>query len=514
MEAADHAGGVIGDLLRAVREHFGMDVAFVSEFTGGQRVFRFVDAGAQDLVVVGAGDPLDSTYCKHIVDGALPAIIPDVGAESAVSELGLRSEGIGSHLGVPITFPDGRIYGTLCCVGNAPTELGLRELAALTLVADVVAAQLQRVEDHLGDVVTVHDTIARVIDEELFHIVFQPIVDLSSGAIVGVEALTRFTAEPQQGPDKWFAAAASVDLAVELELAAAAMALSHLDEIPPGAYMSVNLSPAVLIQAVELLGKFPGNRVVVELTEHEVIEDYDALTAATGDLRKHGVRFAIDDAGAGYSSLSHVLRLKPDVVKLDLALVRDIDTDLARQALGRAMAEFAASFGATIVAEGIETAAELRILARLGVACGQGYHLARPGPLPLPPIDAAISAHPVAPRDVVDAVHYVFRKSPMAITIATTDGRFVVANQAASEVYGRPVEEFPGRSWQDVGGHSNLDEIVESYTRAVTGEADVAAFATDVVRPDGTQRQVMVSGHPIRDGAGEVLWFFNVLQPV
>jgi PAS domain S-box-containing protein len=129
-------------------------------------------------------------------------------------------------------------------------------------------------------------------------------------------------------------------------------------------------------------------------------------------------------------------------------------------------------------------------------------------------IDAVIGAHPVAPRDVVDAVHYVFRKSPMAITIATADGRFVVANQAASELYGRPVEDFPGRSWQDVGAGSNVDEIIEAYSRAVTGEAEAAAVATEVVRPDGTARRVMVSGHPIRDGAGEVLWFFNVLQPV
>lgn len=515
VELGEDDGGVIADLLRAVRAHFGMDVAFVSEFTEGRRVFRFVDTGAESFVVPGAGEPLERTYCKYVVDGVLPSAIPDTATNQAVIDLQIPTPaGVASYLGVPITFPDGRVYGTLCCLGSAPAEIGLGDLAILSVVADVVAANLQRIEDHLEDVVASHQRVADIIDGEEFHPVFQPIVDLVTGRVVGVEALTRFTAEPQQSPDKWFHAANAAGLGVELELAAVRKALAQLPSIPDGAYMSVNLSPAVLAEALELLSAVDCTRVVVEITEHEQIADYDALIATTVELRARGIRFAVDDAGSGYSSLSHVLRLRPDIVKLDLALVRDVDADLARQALARALVEFATNFGATIVAEGIETAAELRILARLGVASGQGYHLARPGPLPIPDVSVVVGAHEIAPRDALDAVHFVFRKNPMALTIATAEGRFVVANEAASKIYGRPIEAFPGHSWNDFGAVANEEEIVESYTRVIDGETDAAVFPMAVPRPDGTCARVMVNGRAIRDAAGELVWFFNILEPV
>jgi PAS domain S-box-containing protein len=498
-----------------VREHFGMDVAFVCEFVGGNRVFRFVDAETDGRIVPGTHDPLEASYCRRVVDGTLPSIIADAQNDPLTRELPVTLEqNVGSYLGVPITFPDGRIYGTLCCLGDAPVELGIKELAALTLVADVVSAHLQRIEDHLGGVVAAHDEVADIIDNRAFHPVFQPIVDLQTGELRGVEALTRFQTESDRPPNEWFAAAAEAGLGVELELAVLRSALDHLEKLPESVYLSVNLAPEHLRAALPLLLEAPCSRLVVELTEHAEIVDYGGLIETVDELRTHGVRMAVDDAGSGYASLAHVLRLRPDIVKLDLALVRDVDTDLVRQALARALVEFAANFGATIVAEGIETAAELRILARLGVACGQGYHLARPAPLPLPELPVLTHGEPLRPPEVRDAVHYVFRKNPMAVTIATAEGRFVVVNEAAAQIYGRPIDEFPGRSWDEFWLPENVDAMVEAYTRVINGETDAAVMPATVPRPDGTTVAVTVTGRAIRDADGGILWFVNVLEPI
>jgi PAS domain S-box-containing protein len=512
---ADHHGGVIGDLLRAVRQHFGMDVAFVSEFTGGQRVFRFVDAVEQDLVIVGGGDPLEATYCKHVVDGLLPSLIPDVALNEVAINLGLDApDGVNSYLGVPITFPDGRIYGTLCCLGTAPPDLGIADLAALQVVADVVAAQLQRVEEQLGDVMRMHGLVANIIDDRLFHPVFQPIVDLGTGAVVGVEALTRFTAEPMQSPDKWFAAAASVGLGTELELATLEGALAQLSNIPARAYLSVNVSPAALAAVTPLLRTVDGPRLVVEVTEHEVVEDYEALMRTTAELRARGVRFAIDDAGAGYSSLSHVLSLLPDIVKLDMTITRGVDDDLARQALARALVEFGGKLGVTIVAEGVETIEELRTLSGIGVSGGQGYFLAHPGPLPLPE-EFPVEPGPIATMKTgAAAIHRAFTTSPRPMTVTTVDGRFIEVNEACAQLFDRPASDFPDKFWQELNPNGDVEETARAFSRVISGACDTAVLQTSVTRGDGSELPVELRGRLMRDNQGRPLWFVSELEPV
>lgn len=215
--------------------------------------------------------------------------------------------------------------------------------------------------------------------------VFQPIFKLDDGDIVGVEALARFDAEPQQSPDAWFAEAHTLGLGLDLELAAFRAALNCLDDLPPEAFLSMNFSPEVA-SAPEFLATLagaPGERIVIELTEHAPIGDYQVLLAALDELRMHGVRFAIDDAGAGYASLKHILQLSPDFIKLDVALTQGIDTHTARRALAKALIAFASETGAIIVAEGVGTKEELEALRELGVAYGQGVYLAAPGPFPV-----------------------------------------------------------------------------------------------------------------------------------
>jgi EAL domain-containing protein (putative c-di-GMP-specific phosphodiesterase class I) len=225
--------------------------------------------------------------------------------------------------------------------------------------------------------------IESVLSENLLSMVFQPIVSLVDGRIVGAEALARFDAEPRRPPNEWFAEANVVGRGVELEMHAVKSALAQLGDLRLGAYMSVNASPlAAIAPGLDaILASFPGDRIVLELTEHTRVGDYETLMQALARSRAQGVRIAADDTGAGYSGLQHLLRLRPNVVKLDIALTRHIDEDPARRALASALVTFADEIGAALVAEGVETVGELRALRALGIAAAQGYLLGRPGPM-------------------------------------------------------------------------------------------------------------------------------------
>jgi EAL domain-containing protein (putative c-di-GMP-specific phosphodiesterase class I) len=216
-------------------------------------------------------------------------------------------------------------------------------------------------------------------------IVYQPIFDLRTGTTVGGEALSRFQIAPPRPPDQWFRDAAEVGMANVLETAAASAALTGLADLPSRAYLAINMSPATILDPmfVGLFADGPVDRVVLEVTEHAQVEDYDLLAEALRPFRDRGLRLAVDDAGSGYAGLRHILRLAPDIVKLDTELTRGIEQDRARRALAEALITFAEAMNLVIVAEGIETSDELQALRALGVACGQGFHLGRPRPLPL-----------------------------------------------------------------------------------------------------------------------------------
>lgn len=225
--------------------------------------------------------------------------------------------------------------------------------------------------------------IQMLLDGGRLRSVLQPIVDLSSGRVVGAEALLRVEVDPRRPPDVWFAEAAAVELHVDLELAALRLALAHAEVVPDDVYLSVNLAPASVMDRrilAELEGVAP-SKLVVEITEHAPVDDYESLAGALREFRRRGGRLAVDDAGAGYASLRHILRLTPDIIKIDISLTRDIHLDRTRRALAAALISFAEEIGASIVAEGIETQAELDALRGLGVGCGQGYFLGRPGSL-------------------------------------------------------------------------------------------------------------------------------------
>lgn len=226
--------------------------------------------------------------------------------------------------------------------------------------------------------------VQQVLDDpEALSIVFQPIVDLLSGQTVAVEALARFNVMPVRPPDMWFADAHHAGLGVELELLAIARALAHLPMLPDGIALTINAGPETIVgpQLRHTLLTVPPRRIVLELTEHTAFDHYPGLPAALMALRKGGVRLSVDDAGSGYSSLAHILKLAPDFIKLDRELTSGIDLDPVRRALVTSLVAFAADTGAEILAEGVETRDELEAVRRLGVRYAQGYHLGRPAPL-------------------------------------------------------------------------------------------------------------------------------------
>jgi EAL domain-containing protein (putative c-di-GMP-specific phosphodiesterase class I) len=160
-------------------------------------------------------------------------------------------------------------------------------------------------------------------------------------------------------------------------------ALELLPRVPPEAWLAVNVSPrtASCPELRELLRHVPRSRLVLEITEHDEVESYDALVDALCRLREGGVRIAVDDAGAGFASFRHVLRLRPEIVKLDISLIAGIDVDPVRRALVSSLVDFTAQIGAAVIAEGIETEPEFEVLQQHGVRLGQGYLLGRPRPV-------------------------------------------------------------------------------------------------------------------------------------
>ena len=232
--------------------------------------------------------------------------------------------------------------------------------------------------------ITKRARIRRVLEREEFDIVFQPIVALDSRAIVGYEALSRFSAEPHRGPDEWFSEAHEVGLGPELELAAIRVACARSRDFPDGMFMAVNVSP-VTTERPELLALLAGcgvSEVILEVTEHARVEDYRRFRVAIARVRALGARLAVDDAGAGFSSLRHILELDAELIKLDGSLTRSLEDDPRRRSLAAALIEFGRESGASVLAEHIESELQLIELRRLGVHYGQGFHLGRPQRLP------------------------------------------------------------------------------------------------------------------------------------
>ncbi|GLQ55130.1 sensor domain-containing phosphodiesterase [Devosia nitrariae] len=369
--------------LEAVRVHLGMQVAYVSEFVDDRTYFREVDApGLEHVIKPGDSMPLDYVYCKHILEGRLPELIPDVLDVPFAANLPFTKDmGIRAHMSVPIKLNDGRTYGMFCCVSTEPQPtLNVRDLKMMRAVAELTAVLIGREIDATTEHRTKLERIQKVLSQDELSIVVQPIIRISDQRLLGFECLSRFAGPENWTPDIWFSMAASVGLGTELEMRAVEKGLALLGLFPQDLYLTFNVSPETVMSGAlaKAIPKKHGRRVVVEITEHASVEDYAALGGALNDLRINGVRLAVDDAGAGYASLRHILALQPDIIKLDISLTHNIQDDLARHALAAALVHFGRETKCQILAEGVETAVEFDVLRKLGVETAQGYFLGRP----------------------------------------------------------------------------------------------------------------------------------------
>jgi EAL domain-containing protein (putative c-di-GMP-specific phosphodiesterase class I) len=228
--------------------------------------------------------------------------------------------------------------------------------------------------------------ISALLDSHMLMTAFQPIYGLADETVVGVEALSRFVSDDGAAAELWFAEAAAVGLGANLEFSALGSAAAAARDLPENLYVSLNISPTScldprlpeLFEHIDL----PINRVVLELTESVSDEEYPQFIAAINPLREQGLRLAVDDTHSGAGALSRMVHLRPDFLKVGRNVIGDVDNDGIQRALAGCLVDFAEQIGTTLIAEGIETVGELKVLTELGISAGQGYLLGRPSVRP------------------------------------------------------------------------------------------------------------------------------------
>lgn len=370
-------------ILDAVRAHLGMEIAFAARFEGDQRRFTHIRTELPVPQRPGDCEPVEQSFCHHILAGRLPQLIHDAQEIPFAHELAItKALPVGCHISVPLLLKDGSLYGSFCCLSrDADHSLTERDLNTVKAFADLASDQIELAMGKRREREAAVARIEAAITAGQPAIVFQPIHRLSDGGPAGVEALARFPDRDERPPCDWFNEAAALGIGLELELAAVRGALLGLPYLPSDIYCAINVAPETVLSGAltAILADAPAGRIVLEVTEHAAVESYASLREALAPLRGK-VRVAVDDVGAGYAGLKHILDLEPDILKLDMGLTRDVHVDPARRALIAAMVDFAGDIGCRIVAEGVESAQEAKVLANLGVDYAQGWHYSKPMP--------------------------------------------------------------------------------------------------------------------------------------
>jgi EAL domain-containing protein (putative c-di-GMP-specific phosphodiesterase class I) len=371
----------VAELLATARESLGLSVAFLARMEGPDQYLEVVDSGVPFLFQEGSVQRRETSQCQAVLDGKLPEVVPDLRDYPEAMKLpATRFPRVRSYISVPVRLSDGSLYGTLCAAGLRPERaLGKRDKSLMDVLAHAAAVVIEPevLENARRD--EIEGRLARLMAAGGPQVVLQPIVDLATGGRIGAEALSRFPADWGKAPDLCFADAHSVGQGDDLEVIALRGAAAHLEHVT--GYVAMNVSPATLLtrQCRDLLAGLPLDRVVLELSEHDQVEDYPTLLSMLTPLRRAGMRLAIDDVGAGFSSLRHIVLTAPDVLKLDRSIVDGVAADPVLRTLVKSMVDFGHGCDARIVAEGVETEQDAGALLDLGVDCGQGWYFGRPG---------------------------------------------------------------------------------------------------------------------------------------
>lgn len=376
-ETPEVTGQAIADALLGLE---GMDSPTVLAFDElGRAVVLGRGGGRGGPVEVGGTLPLErSAELLERARGGAWAERWQPGPEDGEYGARFASTGLQAIVYAPIEGDGGPIG--LLAVGTTDPAHADRLVDHLSFLVDLAPTARLLLEQPLlarRELATSRSRIDTIVATRAFHPVFQPIVDLASGAVVGYEALTRFDADIR--PDLTFAEARRCGLGRELESVTLQAAVAASAALPPEYFLSLNVSPDLILAAEELRSVLAlrTRPIVVELTEHDPVEDYAALRSAFVALGA-GLRLAVDDAGAGVANFNHLVELRPQFVKVDMGLVRGVNADLTRQALIVALSHFARATGCQVIAEGVETDAERAVLERLEVPLGQGYLFGRP----------------------------------------------------------------------------------------------------------------------------------------
>jgi EAL domain-containing protein (putative c-di-GMP-specific phosphodiesterase class I) len=372
----------IAELLLTAKKSLRLSVAFLSRLDGTTQHLEVVESSVPFLFQEGYQQQQDVTLCQAILDKKLPAVIPNLAEHPEAMKLpAARMPRLRSYVSVPVTLSDGSLYGTFCAAGlTTDKDLTKRDKSLMDVLASAASVIIEpevRAQERRAEI---EGRLNPVLADGGPIVVLQPIVELATGLRTGAEALSRFPAEWAKAPDICFGEAHTVGLGHRLELQALRRAADHLVDVE--GYVSMNVSPATLLtpEFSELMHTMPLDRVLLELSEHDQVEDYDAVTAALAPFRTAGMRLAIDDVGAGFSSLRHIVVTTPDVIKIDRSIVAGLDTDPVLAKLVASLVEFAHGCDVSVVAEGVETAEEHLVLRGLQVDHGQGWFYGRPGP--------------------------------------------------------------------------------------------------------------------------------------
>ncbi len=363
--------------------HLGLDVVFLVELGFASQVYRAIAGDASSFEMAGDDGQLnDASYCRLLVAGEIPNLIHDAAADERLAELPITPRArIGSFIGVPVCLSDGTSYGALCGLSHAPDNtLDERDVRFLSMLGELIVHDLdeQRTQERL------HADIMQLVETERVDVAYQPMMDLHDGRCIGIEALARFP-HPFGAPDVTLIAAETVGLRLELERLAIRQAWKVIPCLGPEQFLALNVSPDALVELARranLRSDLPLTQLVVEITEHSAVKSYADLHRELAPLRHQGLRIAVDDAGAGYASLRHVLELQPDFIKVDRSLIHGIADDHARRVAVSAFLSLALDLGSTVVAEGVERPADLSAVRDLGIHAVQGYLLGRPSTSP------------------------------------------------------------------------------------------------------------------------------------
>ena len=369
-------------LLHTARTKLRMEVGFISRFDGDMRTFYLVDsAPGVDIVQSGGSDYRGESLCQRVVDARAPQLIGDAQLTSGARDLtAVKLVPVGAHISVPIVFSDGSVFGTFCLFSRyTMPELNHRSLAMCRVFADVAAAMVEeadalpqyeshpriRIKAEVTEVLTGHGLKYSQI----------PLINLNTGKQLGVELIPHLVKSTKNIASPLLLVHQAVRLGVSNLIGVNLIehVLATLSATPDDNYVVINITPEFLAEFdfIEWLNQDLCRRIVFEISEHDRVPNYHDLKRILQPIRQSGIRLSIDNAGAGFASMQHILQLQPEFVKLDGGLTCGIASDSGQQAMLQALLLFSRAQGSTLVADGISNKQDEEYLLHAGISLGQ-----------------------------------------------------------------------------------------------------------------------------------------------